>query len=65
MPLHAIGSLNMLTLNQGEAEIIFIVRLESSVVVPTNEISIVAGKAPNIRDFFMKSVIPGPFGLDF
>ena len=64
MPLHTIGPLNVLTLNQGYTVIIFIVHLESSVVVPTNEIPIVAGKAPNIRDFPAESVIPRPFGLD-
>jgi hypothetical protein len=64
MPLHAIGPLNVLTFNQGYTKIIFIVHLKSSVVVPTNEISIVAGKAPNIRDFPTESVIQRPFGLD-
>jgi len=64
VPLQTIGPLNVITLNQGYAKVIFIIHLEPSIIIPTNEISIVAGKTPNIRDLSEKPVVQGPFGLD-
>jgi len=61
VPLDPVGPLRKVSTNKGRPKIFLEVLFEPTVIVPTHEVSVVAGKTPVVRNPFSKTVITRVF----